>query len=193
MPDSTTSDPANAERYEHLKFHQVPLEIRLAAIDDILDGRKRQIDVADELGLRRQTVHAWVSRVRNGQPAGLRGRPRTPPLPERTDAEIVDLIAAHLPSFFKLVTPHNTWSWQSVATFVRNRTGKTIYRTYAIRLLQQARRPTPPRSRRTQPPAIAAHTPDIMTSSDLSPFRERISAVQRKVANHKSTPKQKKP
>ena len=163
-------------RYVHKKFRQIPLEMRRAAIDDILAGRKRQIDVADALGLRRQTVNAWVTRARKGLPPANRGRPPTPILNAEQHTALLRELRDSAPA-----DPGDGmaggWDWRGVIAHVAQRYALRIYRSYAIRLLQEAKDRPAPSSRRIPPPP----TRGPLKTAELTALQRRIAATQQKL------------
>ena len=102
-------------------------ELRLRAIKAVIDGKK-QVEVAEILGVTRQAVGKWVGRFRVGSEKALkakrRGRRKGGSLLPWQAAQIAKAITDHHPDQFKL--PFYLWTREAVARLIEQRFGMRL-------------------------------------------------------------------
>ena len=172
--------------YRHTRFHQVPLTIREAALKEIFAGRKRQVDVADELNIRRQTVNAWVRRIREGRKPMKRGRPATANLSDSETQHIQTIVTGSTPRECGINSSASDWNEQHLIALIKKETDRTLYKSYATRLLQEFSGELTCRSNLSAfppppfPPARKSATTHILSPKEMLHFRELIDAARQK-------------
>jgi len=99
-------------------------DLRQKAIRAVLDGKK-QIEVAEILGVTRQAVGKWVSKFRQGGSKSLKakrkGRPKGGKLLPWQAAQIAKAITDHHPDQLKL--PFYLWTREAAAQLIEQRFG----------------------------------------------------------------------
>src|SRR5208337_1792641 len=97
------------------------------AIKAILDGKK-QLEVAQILGVTRQTVGTWVKKFRNGGEKALKGqrkgRPKGGTLLSWQAAQIARTIQDRHPEQLRL--PFYLWTREAVAQLIEQRFGHRL-------------------------------------------------------------------
>jgi transposase len=102
-------------------------DLRQKAIKAVLDGKK-QIEVAEILGVTRQAVGKWISKYRQEGKKALKAKPRGRPkggklLPWQA-AQIAKTVTDHNPDQLKL--PFYLWTREAVAQLIEQRFGIQI-------------------------------------------------------------------
>ena len=99
-------------------------DLRQKAIKAVLDGKK-QVAVADILGVTRQAVGKWISKFRRGGNKSLkakrRGRPKGGKLLPWQAAQIAKTVTDHNPEQLKL--PFYLWTREAVGQLIEQRFG----------------------------------------------------------------------
>ncbi|MDB4459304.1 hypothetical protein N9059_01910 [bacterium] len=104
----------------------VSKEVINKAIDDVLIGKRKQIDVAAELGVTRQAVSLWIKKRQNPK-AFIRPKKKPVPVPEmpkELGEQVVELVLAGPPSKYGLQIEGDQW----VPVIVRDLISKELKR-----------------------------------------------------------------
>lgn len=124
---ATKAIPLSAEQLEERRLH---------AIDLLKDGLS-QADVAREVGVSRQSVHAWSKVFRKHGKKGLRSRAHTG-RPPRVDRKVLKKLPGLL---LKGAQAHgfegDVWTLERVAAVIEKELGVTYHPGHVSKLLQK--------------------------------------------------------
>ena len=115
---------------------KIPVKMKLAAIESILSGERKQADVAREYGLSRQAVSQWVKTHREGKRLGRRKQPE---VTEAQKDELFEAFTSRRPADFQISTsdPDGAWDLFSGRELLLQVTGHPYRENFVANLMDE--------------------------------------------------------